>query len=220
MIYTTKNTKNTKVVDNPAFWVQYLGRLLEEAIMSLRWIGDETLLNENAVAWISFSHEDGALRAAVHFLVRHPQRGELVTEVFAGAAAEGLRRLCRKPETSAVEPAEGSGSAANVFDVEPLRKKKGWFFSRSGNRPAVLAFVNAKGSCSVRSYDVQTGIFLGKTYRHGDYQDSFSDLVRGATEVTINSQPNLERDCKERLPDRVLSYLKNQISETEMQQNG
>ena len=54
----------------------------------------------------------------------------------------------------------------------------------------------------------------------GDYQDSFSDLVSGAVELTIDSQPNLERECKERLPDRVLSYLKNQIREIEMQQNG
>lgn len=188
--------------------------------MSLRWIEDETLLNENAIAWISFSREEGELRAAVHFLVPHPQRGELVTEVFAGAAAEGLRRLSSKPETSAAEPAEGGSSTANVFELEPLRKKKGWFFARSGNRPAILAFVNAKGSCSVRSYDVKTGIFLGKTYRPGDYQDSFSDLVSGAAELTIDSQPNLERDCKERLPDRVLSYLKNQIREIEPQQNG
>lgn len=189
-------------------------------MMSLRWIEDETLLNENAIAWVSFSREEGELRAAVHFLVPHPQRGELVTEVFAGAAAEGLQRLSRKPQTSADEPAEGVGSAENVFDLEPLRKKKGWFFSRSGNRPAILAFVNAKGSCSVRSYDVQTGIFLGKTYRPGDYQDSFSDLVRGAAELTIDSHPNLERECKERLPDRVLSYLKNQIRDFDVPQNG
>jgi hypothetical protein len=187
-------------------------------MMSLRWIEDETLVNENAIAWISFSREEGELRAAVHFLVPHPHRGELVTEVFAGVAAEGLRRLSREPETSAVEPVKGSGPAANMFDLEPLRKKKGWFFSRSGNRPAILAFVNAKGSCSVRSYDVQTGIFLGKNYRPGDYQDSFSDLVSGSAELTIDSQPNLERDCKERLPDRVLSYLNNQIREIEMQQ--
>lgn len=180
---------------------------------SLRWVEDETLLNENAIAWISFSRDEGELRATVHFLVSHPQHGELITEVFTGAAAERLRRLSRKPETSAAEPAEGGDSPANVLDLKPLRKKKGWFFSRSGNRPAILAFVNAKGSCSVRSYDVQTGIFLGKTYRAGDYQNSFSDLVSGAVELTIDSQPNLERDCKERLPDRVLSYLKNQTRE-------
>jgi hypothetical protein len=180
---------------------------------SLRWVEDETLLNENAIAWISFSRDGGELRATVHFLVSHPQRGELITEVFAGAAAERLQRLSSKPEASAAESAEDGGSTANIFDLEPLRKKKGWFFSQSGNRPAILAFVNAKGSSSVRSYDVQTGIFLGKTYRSGDYQDSFSDLVKGAVELTIDSQPNLERDCKERLPDRVLKYLKNQISE-------
>jgi hypothetical protein len=186
--------------------------------MSLRWIEGATLLNENAIAWISFSTKEGELHAAVHFLVPHPQSGDLITQVFVGEAAQGLERLSRKPEANAAEPAEHGNSALNVLDREPLRKKKGWFFSRSGNRAAFLAFVNAKGSCSVRSYDVQTGIFLGRNYRPGDYQDSFSDLVRGAVELTIESQPNLERECKERLPDRVWSYLKNQIREIELHQ--
>lgn len=183
--------------------------------MSFEWVEDRTVLNVNAIAWVSFSHEGGELRAAVRFLVPHPQSGELITEVFSGAAAERLRHLGRNIETSASGIAEDASSTSNLFDPQQLRKKKGWFFSRSGNRPAILAFVNAKGSSSVRSYDVQTGIFLGKTYRAGDYQESFSDLVSDAVELTVDSQPNLERDCKERLPDRVLSYLRNQIRKTE-----
>jgi hypothetical protein len=186
--------------------------------VSIRWIDDETLINENAIAWISFSPYEGEPRATVHFLVPHPEHGELITNVFTGVAVEGLRRLGRTPETNAAQPGQHGSSAVSVLNLEPLRKKKGWFLSRSGSRPAILAFVNAKGSCSVRSYDAQTGIFVGKNYRPGDYQDSFSDLTSGAVELTIDSQPNLERECKERLPDRVLSSLKNQIKEIEMQQ--
>jgi hypothetical protein len=172
-------------------------------------IQSNTLINENAIAWISFSEVDGGLRAEVRFLVSNPH-GQLVTEVFTGAAAEGLRSLVQKSGKTAETPQE-QGSVSKVFDLQPIRKKKGWFFSQSGSRASILAFVNAKGSCSVRSYDAETGIFLGKNYRPRDYQDSFSDLIHGGVELTIDSQPNLERDCKERLPDHVLSYLKNQI---------
>jgi hypothetical protein len=177
----------------------------------MKLIQDHTLINEDAIGWISFSEANGEPRAEVHFLVPHPHGGQLVTEVFTGAVAEGLRSLGKQSETKVAEPAEDRGSTSNVFDMEPLRKKKGWFSSQAGNRASILAFVNAKGSCSVRSYDTETGIFLGKTYRPGDYQDSFSDLIHGAVELTIDSQPNLERECKERLPDRVLNYFKNQI---------
>jgi len=102
-------------------------------------------------------------------------------------------------------------SVPSLVSRNRFRKKKGWFYSQSDNRASILAFVNAKGSSSVRSYNPETGIFLGKTYRPGDYQDSFSDLIHDAVELTIDSQPNLERECKERLPDRVLNHLKNQI---------
>ncbi len=187
--------------------------------MTLKWIiKDEILLNENAIAWISFSGQGEEPRATVRFLVPHPQTGQLVSEVFSGAAVEGLRGLGNRTFATTAE-SETADSTANLFNPEPLRKKKGWFFSRAGNRPAILAFVNSKGSSSVRSYDVQTGIFLGKSYRSGDYQDSFSDLLSGAVELTVDSQPNLERDCKERLPDRILAYLKNQAREPERQPN-
>jgi hypothetical protein len=57
----------------------------------------------------------------------------------------------------------------------------------------------------------EKGIFLGKHTQPGNYQDQFADLIAGATCVTVSSQPNLERDCKERLPDHLLAYLRKQI---------
>lgn len=55
-------------------------------------------------------------------------------------------------------------------------------------------------------FDAEKGLFLGKEYFSGNYQDQFADLIRGAVAVTVQFQPNLERDCKERLPERLLAY--------------
>lgn len=94
----------------------------------------------------------------------------------------------------------------------PRRRKKGWFYRKEKDeREHFLAFVNAKGSCSLRTFNAKNGIFRGKVYRSGDYQDNFATLIQGATELTVQNQPNLERDCSERLPENILAELRNQI---------
>ena len=52
---------------------------------------------------------------------------------------------------------------------------------------------------------------LGREYKSGDYQESFSDYVRAAIPLYVSRQPNLERDCKARLPSYVLSELRQQV---------
>ena len=54
---------------------------------------------------------------------------------------------------------------------------------------------------------------MGKRYSSGPYQEQFADLIEGATQVTVDSQPNLERDCKQRLPERLFAYLRQQIEQ-------
>ena len=76
-----------------------------------------------------------------------------------------------------------------------------------------MAFVNAKGSCSVRPFDAKTGFALGKRYVSGNYQEKFADLIEGATELTVDVQPSLERDCKQRLPEQTFAHLSKQIDE-------
>lgn len=94
-----------------------------------------------------------------------------------------------------------------------LGRNKAWFHRTSEDgRALILAFVNAKGSCSVRTFDADRGTNLGKHYRSGNYQEQFADLLDGATELTVDSQPNLERDCRERLPKELLAYFRRQIS--------
>ena len=66
----------------------------------------------------------------------------------------------------------------------------------------------------MRTFDAESGRFLGKKYPQGGgaYQDKFESLIQNAKEVTVYSQPNLERDCKDRLPKSVLDDLKRQVS--------
>jgi Endonuclease NucS len=98
------------------------------------------------------------------------------------------------------------------FALQTLTVEKGWYYwtSKQG-RGYFLAFVNAKGSCSMRRFEADGGAFLGKEYKSGDYQTSFSEYVKSATGLHITCQPNLERDCKTRLPTFVLAELKQQI---------
>ena len=95
-----------------------------------------------------------------------------------------------------------------------LGRNKAWFYGKDKNsRKLILAFVNAKGSCSVRPFDGETSIALGKRYGSGPYQEHFADLIERATELTVDSQPNLERDCKQRLPERLFTHLRKQIEQ-------
>ena len=101
--------------------------------MSLVAIDDGTFINENAIAWIQFSSHDGQPQATVHFLVVHPQQGELIKHTFIGSAADRLRGLGKRLETLGNEPSEEDAPSKTVtgVDLRPIRKKKAWFFSPS-----------------------------------------------------------------------------------------
>jgi hypothetical protein len=123
---------------------------------------------------------------------------------------------------SSVEHTEQSGVAPQQPPSVPFEisltdnllglPNKAWFYRKDQDgRGLILAFVNAKGSCSVRPFDAETSIALGKRYSSGPYQAHFADLIEGATWLTVDSQPNLERDCKQRLPQRLFDHLREQI---------
>ena len=155
------------------------------------------------------------------------------SEVLSGEAARNLYRYLRRgdepaadaavsetqteppPDSSDTEAPEQMGTGEFVYEVNAapvLGRNKAWFFQKDNKgRGFFLAFINAKGSCSVRTFNAETGIFMGKRYRPGNYQDQFADLMQGAIELTVQSQPNLERDCKERLPKKVFEYLRGQL---------
>ncbi len=106
----------------------------------------------------------------------------------------------------------GSLSAA-PGSSDPARNEKGWYYMEDKDNGYLLAFVNAKGSCSARRFDAESGIRLGKEpNRKGDYQTSFSEYLQTAKQLQLTRQPNLQRDCRERLPPRVLAELRKQIT--------
>lgn len=126
--------------------------------------------------------------------------GNPVVPTKLGGATDGPAEK-HEPVPSAVLP----------FQARFARTKAWYYLKGADDRNYILAFVNAKGSCSMRTFDAEVGRSLGKQYRAGNYEDQFADFIRNANELMVNSQPNLERDCKERLPDAVLSSLKKQI---------
>lgn len=109
-------------------------------------------------------------------------------------------------------PAAKTPANRDDFLYAPSKTEKGWYFWKSKNgRGYFLAFVNARGSCSMRRFEADDGAFLGREYKSGDYQVSFSEYLRSAVALYVSRQPNLERDCKARLPAFVLSELRQQV---------
>jgi hypothetical protein len=91
------------------------------------------------------------------------------------------------------------------------RVEKAWYFSPSTmEKPAFLAFVNAKGNCSMRIFDAEDGSFLGRRYAGGDYREAFQQYITGSISMNVARQPNLENNCKQQLPSAVLSELRAQ----------
>ena len=100
--------------------------------------------------------------------------------------------------------------------LSPISHKieKGWYYWEDQHkRGYFLAFVNGKGSCSIRRFEANSGIFRGKEYKSGDYQERYSNYLKTAILLRISRQPSLERDCKERLPSFVLEELKSQVKQ-------
>ena len=112
------------------------------------------------------------------------------------------------------------GGEMGALSVQPaetptMRKKvdRAWYFlPQQDGQSQFLALVNAQGSCSLRRFDAQDGSAIPKgSNRRGDYRDSFSAEIKGAISLTVSKQPNLEIECKERLPMTTLEELKKQI---------
>jgi len=98
------------------------------------------------------------------------------------------------------------------FPRASAKTQKSWYFWKGKTGHGYfLAFVNAKGSCSLRLFKADGGDFLRREYKSGDYQANFSEYLDSAVEIYVTQQPNLERDCKVRLPSFVLSELRQQI---------
>lgn len=188
--------------------------------MTLIQVDKASFLDLNALAYVRFDNTDDDSKA----LLKFKDGG---SESLAGDAVRNLYRLLKGNDDPATaenpaQPTEPPPEVRQTIRLGNLAiggslsrgrgRNKAWFYRKDEDgREYFFAFVNAKGSCSIRTFDCEKGIFLGKHSQPGNYQDQFADLIAGATEVTVSSQPNLERDCKERLPDHLLAYLRKQI---------
>ena len=179
--------------------------------MALTFIGNDTVVNFDAIASVKFSNINGGMSANVRFLGAAITDDGCSSEIFSGEAANRLREMLI---------GDGDQSAGQDMPKVPwtppsrpeFGRTKAWYhLSDADGRRYFMAYVNAKGSCSMRTFDADTGAFLSRKYRPGNYQTQFADFTRNATELTVSSQPNLERDCKERLPEALLAYLKRQV---------
>src|SRR5438270_380859 len=94
------------------------------------------------------------------------------SETVQGESARNLHQrlteLANIPEgtTSGADESDASPGLPAHIDITTaplLGRNKAWFYGKDKNgRGLILAFVNAKGSCSVRPFEVETGIALGK----------------------------------------------------------
>jgi hypothetical protein len=143
---------------------------------------------------------------------------EISEKRFADVAQEVGYQLQREPDTPVGEshsllPALLSASVSGTRQLPgvPKRVEKAWYFSRSTIEKSVfLAFVNAKGNCSMRIFDAEDGGFLVRRYGPGDYRDSFEEQISRSTSVSVSVQPNLETASKRGLPAKVLAELRAQ----------
>jgi hypothetical protein len=179
-------------------------------------------LNLDAIASIRFAGGADEFSATVNFLsvpVTDTQGASFVSETFGGEAARNLLNLLGAAPKQSTGPEDDRPS----YDDQPIPspfvigvgRKKAWYYHRGADgRCYFLAFVNAKGSCSMRTFDAETGRFLGKKYPEGGgaYQDKFASLIENAKELRVSSQTNWGRDCRDRLPKSALDDLSEQLS--------
>lgn len=102
----------------------------------------------------------------------------------------------------------------NAESTRSSRAQKPWYYWQDrDNRVYILALRNGMGSCSLRRFDAENGEQLKRLpNQKGNYQDKFAEYLRTAQPLCLSHQPNLVRDCKERLPEWVMVELREQIS--------
>jgi hypothetical protein len=134
---------------------------------------------------------------------------------YAGIAKGLFRQLFGHdpfPVPDRVRELQDPPAASAVTEAwrHPPDSTKGWFLIHTGGRKYFAATANARGSCSLRMFDSDSGQFLRKQYGRGDYQHVFRDVLASAKRLYLRHQPNLERDCRPRLPADVLQELRHQ----------
>lgn len=189
--------------------------------MPITLIDDNNAVNLESIATIRWEGSDEELAAYVQFLT--PGLAGEPTH-YDGAAARRLYEIAGGQPTS-LASIESEPSEVQPYDVRsPLTftprapaftRNKGWYYLKhSDGHGYFLAFVNAKGNSSMRTFDANSGRFIRKQYANPreSYLTAFAEIIKNAQELTIREQPNLEVECRERLPEPILNDLKSQIA--------
>ena len=100
---------------------------------------------------------------------------------------------------------------SGISPVSPT--SKGWFhWKDSSGRGFFLAFVNARGSCSMRVFEEMSGAFRVKTPGPNEsYEERFSEYLDSAVQLRVSRKPNLQDAEKHGLPSHTLSELRQQL---------
>jgi hypothetical protein len=101
-------------------------------------------------------------------------------------------------------------------------ENRAWYYWWNPNDEKwyILAFVNGqgkgKGSCSLRRWEAKSGDFLDKeVIKDGHWQDKFAGYLHGTSfHVHLRrSRINLKKDCIGRLPQDVLSEIREEVTQ-------
>ena len=151
-------------------------------------------------------HQGNGLTVEREKVLAYAEIGKgLFRQLFGHGISSAGVELPRRDLTLPYRPVSGRAQAS-LQD-----SNKAWLLTNDGGKERYfVAVVNAKGSCSLRTFDSHNGKFLRKRYARGDYQDAFQDVLRDAKQLQLLHQPNLERDCREQLPGEVFDELKRQ----------
>jgi len=104
--------------------------------------------------------------------------------------------------------------AGNVNSALGSREYRAWLHWPAPNSSGYfLAFVNQKGSCSMRKFDARTGELMStpEIGKGGKFEENFSKYFSGGKRLWLRRQPNLENQSRPALPSNVLEELQAQI---------
>jgi hypothetical protein len=100
------------------------------------------------------------------------------------------------------------------------RENKAWYYwwNPGDKKWYILAFVNGQGkgkrSCSLRGWEAKSGdVWNNPVIKAGHWQDEFAEYLHGTSfYLHLRSRPNLKKDCMGRLPEHVLSEIREQVT--------
>jgi hypothetical protein len=172
-------------------------------------------VNLDSLALAEFAGQGDGLEASLEFVGggKHMLKGNLAQDLQKGLG--GISPISESPDSGSqvlaqLAPAVSHSNPSILNDL-PARKKAWFCRTDAEGRVFILAFVNREQSCTVRTFEAKNGTYLAKRPGNGSYRDYFADLLANAIELSVPYQPNLDRNCKDRLPEPIMTHLRRQI---------